>query len=272
MNDPSNLPRDGGQATAVAPERFFLGACVTLLAGAILLARSNADPALLLAIYRGPGAESLESLKWWKSLSTLGSLWSLVPLVTLAALLLYRRGCKEQALWLAAGFALTSALDQTLKWLIARHRPPVPFLSAARGGSFPSGHAAESLFVFYYLWTVFQGSPFWRKRDPLSQIARELISIVFAGFPVLIGYSRVWLGVHWPSDVLAGWAIGFFALEIAILGTPIEQQKPRSGGTGRIAGAGSSTVVNSPQESSTYSLEGADPGITMRDPSDKISH
>lgn len=269
MNFPSNPPRDTGPAPAMAvvPERFFLGACLALLAGAIVLARSNGDPALLLVIYRGSESESLELWKW---ISALGSLWCLVPLVALAALLLYRQGRKEQALWLVAGFVLTCALVETLKWLIARRRPPVPFLTAVRGASFPSGHAAESLFVFYYLWIVFQSSLFWRKRDPLSQIARELVSIVLAGVPALIGYSRVWLGVHWPSDVLAGWAIGFFALEIAFLGTPFEEQTSRSGGAGQIAGAGSSTAMNPPRDSSAYSLDDA-PHVSARDSSDKTA-
>jgi undecaprenyl-diphosphatase len=245
MNFPANPARDTGQAPAkaVVPERFFLGACLALLAGAIVLARSFGDSDLLLVIYGGSEAESLEL---WKLLSALGSLWSLVPLVAVAAALLYQRGRKEQALWLAAGFALTIALVETLKWLIARRRPPVPFLTAVRGASFPSGHAAESLFVFYYLWIVFQSSLFWRKRDPLSQISRELVSILFAGLPALIGYSRVWLGVHWPSDVLAGWAVGFFVLEIAFLGTPFEDQNSRSGGAGQIASVGSSTAMNPP--------------------------
>jgi undecaprenyl-diphosphatase len=269
MNFPPNPPRDTGQAPpmALVPERFFLGACLALLAAAIVLARSNGDPALLLVIYRG--SES-ESSKLWKSLSALGSLWSLVPLVALAAVLLYRRGRQEQALWLAAGFALTTALAETMKWLIARHRPPVPFLTAVRGASFPSGHAAESLFVFYYLWIVFQGSFFWRKRDPLSQIARELVSIVLAGLPALIGYSRVWLGVHWPSDVLAGWAIGFFVLEIVFLGTPIEEQNSRPGGAGQIASAGSSAAMNRPRDSSDYSLDDAS-RVSVRDSSDETA-
>jgi membrane-associated phospholipid phosphatase len=182
--------------------------------------------------------------------------------------LLYRWGRKEQALWLAAGFALTSALDQTLKWLVARRRPPLPFLTAVRGASFPSGHAAESLFVFYYLWIVFQASIFWRKRDPLSQIARELLSIVLAGLPALIGYSRVWLGVHWPSDVLAGWAIGFFALEIAFLGTPIEEQNSGSGDAPQIASAGSSATMNPSRDTSACSLDDVS-RVSVQDSSDE---
>src|ERR1039458_1505807 len=114
MSSSPNPARDTGQAPAkaVVPERFFLGACLALLAGAIVLARSFGDSDLLLVIYGGSGAGSL---KLWESISALGSLWSLVPLVALAAALLYQRGRKEQALWLAAGFALTIALVETLK-------------------------------------------------------------------------------------------------------------------------------------------------------------
>ena len=252
MNSPPDtIP---ARPAAIHPERFFLGACLALLAGAIILMRSNGDPSLLLVIYRGSEAESL---KLWQCFSALGSLWNLVPLTAVAALLLYRLGRKEQALWLAAGFALTNLLVETLKWLVNRHRPPVPSLTAVRGSSFPSGHAAESLFVFYYLWIIFQRSRFWRKRESLSQIVHELISIVFAGVPALIGYSRVWLGVHWPSDVLGGWAIGFFVLEIAFLGTPLEVENVRAASASQSATASPTSVLNLPPGSSAHSDDDA---------------
>lgn len=231
------------------------------------MARRGGDPALLLVIYRGP---ETDALAWWKAISGIGSLWILVPLVALVAVLLYRLGRSEPALWLAAGFALTSMLDQTLKWLIARRRPPVPFLTPVRGASFPSGHAAESLFVFYFLWIIFQGSLFWRKRDPLSQIMREIVSIVLAGAPVLVGYSRVWLGVHWPSDVMGGWAIGFLVLAIAFLGTPFGRRDSPSGDAGSSAGAGS-IAAPSPRDSSDEQREDAS-RVTSPNSLDKPAH
>jgi undecaprenyl-diphosphatase len=239
MSSPS--PSAVPQTPALLPERFLFAACLGLLFGAVILARANLDPALLVAIYGGTNASSV---RFWKFISYLGSNWTLAPVVGLFAVLLAWRRSQEIAIWLVTGWAMTSVTVELLKWLVDRSRPPVPFLITPAGASFPSGHAAESLFTFFYLWIVLASSPFLRHRGLWGAGVREVLSTLLAALPPLIGYSRVYLGVHWPSDVLSGWAIGFFALAIALLGTPREKQE--SG----VSGQGSEERVTAPEHKS----------------------
>ncbi len=225
MNSPSQSPDQ--RTAALLPERFLFAACLGLILLAVILIRENLDEVLLLGSYGGANARWLA---FWKFATYVGSNWTLAPAVAIFGALLAWRRRQEAALWLVSGWAMTCSTVELLKWLIARARPPVPFLTTAMGGSFPSGHAAESLFVFFYLWIVLGGSPFLRHRGLWGAGLRELFSTLLAVLPPLVGYSRVYLGVHWPSDVLAGWAIGFFVLGIAFLGTPRGGEKQSKAG------------------------------------------
>ncbi len=92
-------------------------------------------------------------------------------------------------------------LMQVLKMIFGRERPPLPWLSTADGFSFPSGHTLMStLFYGFLLYLLVRNIKVWPGRNWL-----------IAGLgclPVLVGLSRVYLGVHYASDVLAGWAVG----------------------------------------------------------------
>lgn len=95
-----------------------------------------------------------------------------------------------------------------VKNIIERPRPSVSLaLVQADGYSFPSGHAFMAMtfygMLFYFLYRQIGGSRIQRKK--LTEALLLTLSIFFIG---LIGYSRIYLGVHWPTDVLAGWAAG----------------------------------------------------------------
>lgn len=128
-----------------------------------------------------------------------GTLWVIVPLTIVAVFLLGRRlaGTLLPAFSAMGGWVLTEAL----KWLFHRPRPNENPLIPADGFSFPSGHALMAV-VFYgaiaYLLFI-NLSP-----SPLRRLATAGLTLLI----LLIGVSRVYLGVHYPSDVLAGFAAG----------------------------------------------------------------
>ncbi|MBX3439246.1 MAG: phosphatase PAP2 family protein [Planctomycetaceae bacterium] len=94
------------------------------------------------------------------------------------------------------------AVSHALKWQVGRPRPDlVPHGSYVSSASFPSGHAMMSAATYFTL-----GALLARVHDQRRLKAYFLILAAFLS--VAVGISRVYLGVHWPSDVLAGWALG----------------------------------------------------------------
>jgi undecaprenyl-diphosphatase len=97
-----------------------------------------------------------------------------------------------------------------LKFIFSRPRPLIPLLKEAQGFSFPSGHALNSVafygLLIYLVWQNIK-QPVWR------WIATCALLLVI----LIIGTSRIYLRVHYASDVLAGFAMGFMWLMLSIL-------------------------------------------------------
>lgn len=115
----------------------------------------------------------------------------------------------RKALFLFAAGAGGMALFSILKQIFARPRPPYPLLLPESGFSFPSGHATVS-FVFYgalaYLIYATDLPKFWK----------SVLIIFLLLLSISIGLSRVYLRVHYPSDVLAGFCLGYSWLFLLI--------------------------------------------------------
>jgi len=105
---------------------------------------------------------------------------------------------RRATLWLVVTILGALVLDLTLKYAFHRARPTPFFVALPRTYSFPSGHALFS-FCFY---GVLAGLLVGRTR---SRLARVLIWLSAAILVVAIGVSRIYLGVHYPSDVIAGY-------------------------------------------------------------------
>lgn len=121
---------------------------------------------------------------------------------TIALLALFwikRRAVYFSALLLSMAGA--SAIVMFLKYLFERARPHVAQLMPENGYSFPSGHGALALafwgIVVYFL--IHRASSLWTK---------GLLAFVAPCVVALIGFSRLYLGVHWPSDIAASYVIG----------------------------------------------------------------
>ena len=86
--------------------------------------------------------------------------------------------------------------------LVGRPRPDlVPHLTEAGGSSFPSGHSFNSAVVYISIALAFAAlSP--------RQSARATVVLAAMALTLLVALSRVWLGVHYPSDAVAGWLGG----------------------------------------------------------------
>ncbi|MDB5538961.1 MAG: Membrane-associated phospholipid phosphatase, partial [Devosia sp.] len=94
-----------------------------------------------------------------------------------------------------------TALSTGLKILFNRPRPDLGAAATVFTASFPSGHATLSAVVFLTLGALLADSI----QRPALKVYFIALSIVLA---VIVGISRIYLGVHYPTDVIAGWALG----------------------------------------------------------------
>ncbi|MCL6684053.1 phosphatase PAP2 family protein [Sphingomonas alba] len=126
-------------------------------------------------------------------------LW-LVTLLATGYLLAARRA--KTAGFLFASIALGMALNGILKDLFARPRPElVAHLVQVQTTSFPSGHAMNSAIVYLTLGGLLA-------RAEKRHSVRIFLLAAAIALTMIVGFSRVYLGVHWPSDVAAGWCVG----------------------------------------------------------------
>lgn len=148
------------------------------------------DAALLgwLAAYRQPWLDTLMLGLTW-----LGSLWLLLPAIGLLTL-----RCRQAGLQTLFALLSASVLCHVLKVLIDRPRPDLwpSVLPLPADAAFPSAHSAQAMALAVAL--LYFAPSGWRLR-----VGAGLI--LLAG---LVGLSRLYLQVHWPSDVVAGWLLG----------------------------------------------------------------
>lgn len=140
---------------------------------------------------------------------TRGGDWWVLLLVTLAgaAFLRFRHQRKLEAALLLIAYSFSRILDPSLKLAFQRNRPQLwEVLARPASYSFPSGHALSSMIVYGF--AAYLLAQFYPQR-------RLVCWLGAAAWILLIGFSRVYLGVHWPSDVVAGFALGFALVYLA---------------------------------------------------------
>jgi undecaprenyl-diphosphatase len=135
-------------------------------------------------------------------LTTLGGTAVLITLVLSVASFMLVGGMAGPAVFTVLSIAGGTGFSQLLKWVYDRPRPDlVEHLTVIQTASFPSGHATMATIVYLTLAAMVV-----RLVDTTAQ--RVYVMTVAIGICIVVGVSRVYLGVHWPSDVLAGWALG----------------------------------------------------------------
>lgn len=130
------------------------------------------------------------------AVTKLGYAWGVVPVAVALPLVLAARRRPRPALYAAVALAGTSLLNLGAKAFFGRDRPALwASIAPESTCSFPSGHAMGSMGLVVVLCVLA-----WPTR------ARWAVVGLGAVFVLLVGVSRVYLGVHYPSDILAGWA------------------------------------------------------------------
>ena len=153
-----------------------------------------------------PIARFIQQLNWgplvypMELLNASAGIWQvLLGAVAVVALFIVER----RAGWLLLIGSISSGLDNIIKLVISRQRPPadlVHILSPTTGFSYPSGHAV------FFTWLCFMLA--FSLAPRLSPRLRPILWIVGTVVVVLTCLARVWAGAHWPSDVLGGVLLG----------------------------------------------------------------
>ncbi len=160
-------------------------------------------------------------------LTSFGGVANLIFIAAVAMIYLLIQKRAASALLVALSLGGGVALSETLKDFFARDRPPEVYRAIETvNASFPSGHAMLSTVVYLTLGAMLaQAMP--RKR------LRIFVFGVAAFLAVTVGISRVYLGVHWTTDVLAGWSLGAaWAMACWLAGWAVRRALARRGGRG----------------------------------------
>lgn len=195
LNDP-----DVTGAQRLAPAAVPLAAIWLL---ALLMGGSAFDRDIIISAHVGEAPLLLPVLL----VTRLGD-WEVllaIPFFAVAWLLFKRK--RRLALFLLAAIVSGRLLVALQKYVFARVRPEEhEYLVRVETYAFPSGHAANSMIVYLLLAMVLVEG---HERRRVALAGAFLLSL-------LIGSSRVFLGVHWPTDVLGGWAFGLLWVLLAI--------------------------------------------------------
>jgi membrane-associated phospholipid phosphatase len=187
------------RARPIAQQIRYAAAIVALAAiwlAMLLLGRGELDRSIYEALYAGRDPALVLVARIF---TALGEPTVLIGAGLVVAAWLWRIGRGRMALVLLVVVLLGRGLAEVQKFSIERARPTLePHLVVVKTWSFPSGHAASSMIFYLTLALALTARTRWRW---IAASAAVLLSL-------LIGTSRVMLGVHWPSDVVGGWAFG----------------------------------------------------------------
>ncbi|MBN9241749.1 MAG: phosphatase PAP2 family protein [Mesorhizobium sp.] len=202
------MTRRTGTDLALARLVALAGLCgfLVMAAAAFDLVPHGFDTTILLAL-RETGAPDQPIGPAWlpgavRDVTALGSTVVLACLTVAAVIWLWIARQRDKALLMFVAMAGGQALGAVIKLAVHRPRPSVvPHLVTETSLSFPSGHAMMSAVAYLTLALLAAGVL-------QSSTARFFLLLLAVLTTFAIGVSRLYLGVHWPSDVMAGWCIG----------------------------------------------------------------
>lgn len=191
------------------------GLAFLVLAVFIASDRSFAFDTKLVLLFRDPANPAVPLGPAWfqeavRDMTALGSFVGLFFMATTAALALWFCGYRHLAIGLVASLFAALLASSGLKIAIGRERPDVVGHAALTfTASFPSGHAFLSAVTLLSI-AGFVGLA--SRREDIKRLCVTLAWVMI----LLIGLSRIYLGVHWPTDVIGGWCLGVAWSSIAV--------------------------------------------------------
>lgn len=188
-------------AIAIVASLLFVVIAAEVRTGAL----DQLDTTIELAVHR---LDSTPGDAVMKTATVIGSNVVLLPVVACVAALALHRRMRSVAIVLVLDTAAVIAIDSALKIMFSRERPTLfDKIALPTDASFPSGHSMSALGIYGVVAAALIA---------LYPRARVAVSVTAALVVAAIGFSRVYLGVHWPFDVVGGWLGGVPPLVVSI--------------------------------------------------------
>lgn len=140
--------------------------------------------------------------RFFKTITMLGNTPVQAIIAIVAVILLYLRQYKSEAIFVGASGLLASILIVSLKYIYQRPRPSITHLVHAGGYSFPSGHSLGTFMILGAIAIVLT-------QRLVKKAAKTAVYGITGLLIFLVGLSRIYVGVHYPTDVLAGFTLAF---------------------------------------------------------------
>ena len=199
----------GGHELGLLASLFVVAAGIwgfAALAGEVKEGETTGFDKSIMLSMRHPGDLSPKGSRAFqeaaRDVTSLGGVTVLTLVTFTAVVFLILDGKSRMAYFAAASVVGGTVLSELLKDLFNRPRPEiVPHLVYASNSSFPSGHSMVSSVTYLTLAALLARS---HERKRIKSFFLLMAALVIA----LVGVTRVYLGVHWPTDVLAGWMAG----------------------------------------------------------------
>jgi membrane-associated phospholipid phosphatase len=190
----------------------FVAALLAMIFFGLLADRIYLQESFALDTYANPFLHSISSPMLdsvMNGITSLGSVEIVGAFYILAIVLLLSRGLRTDALFLTVAIGGSVALNGIMKVIFERPRPQLPWASVLPDFSFPSGHSMNSL-VFYLAIALILWTHFGRRVGVGAVVAAVVIAVA-------VGFSRIYLGYHYLSDVVGGFAAGLAWLLVVVL-------------------------------------------------------
>ncbi len=191
-----------------ADHRTTLGLFAATTVGFVILAiLVAADTPWIIDLDESVQAEAFELRSSWMNeamvwVTRLGSRWVIGSALLVLGLWVVRTGrCRKALLVMVVAFMVNPFLEFFLKSAVGRHRPALSQLVPGNGPAFPSGHVLATVGFYGVLAAVM-----WRSSNRRAiQVGGAIGATAII---LLVGFSRIFLGVHWFSDVIGGMLVG----------------------------------------------------------------
>ena len=217
------LHREQGLLVGIVAGAALVGGFINL-AGEMLEGDTQAfDVAFLKSLRMNGDLATPHGPSWMldamRDITALGGVTVLSMVSALAIAFLLTRGRVKQASYTMLATGGGALMGKLLKTLFARERPEVvPHLVEVTSLSFPSGHSMNSAIIYLTLAVMISRS-FDERRARIFTIGTAALLVL------AIGFSRLYLGVHYPTDVLGGWTVGAsWALAMGLIATRLQER------------------------------------------------